>query len=131
MAPKRRRATPRASEGSPSTGEPTTFEPFSRIPSAVQSTEASQGQLDSTPADPGTLFRAGLKAYARTALGQSIEAASQVATSCREFLRFGAWRFDNLICRFSASFDDSCLHIGEPFVRAASEAARKRSGCTP
>jgi hypothetical protein len=41
MAPRRRRATPRASEGSPSTGEPTkaTFEPNSRIPAAVQDTD--------------------------------------------------------------------------------------------
>jgi hypothetical protein len=59
MGPRRRRAAPRVSEGSPSTGEPTkaTFEPFSRIPSAVQSTEASQGQLDPPPADP-IAFRA-------------------------------------------------------------------------
>jgi hypothetical protein len=74
MAPTRRRATPRASEGSPSTGEPTkaTFEPISRIPDAVQDIDASQWPpLDQ--ADPAAFLdqaRAVVEAFAeRMALG--------------------------------------------------------------
>jgi hypothetical protein len=70
--------------------------------------------------DPDALFRAHhLAAHAPAVVGQSLEAASQVATSRREFLEFAEWRFCDLLARFSESFDDSCRRIGEPFLKAA------------
>jgi hypothetical protein len=79
-------------------------------------------------ADPDVLFRAHLVRYAPQAVARSLEAASQVATSRREFLEFAAWRFRDLIDRFSQSFDDCARNIGEPFRQAASAAMRKDPG---
>jgi hypothetical protein len=78
----------------------------------------------SSPEPDDVLFRAHLARYAPAAVGQALEAAAEVATSRDEFLAFAVWRFHDLIHLFSASFDDSCLDIGEPFVRAASAAQR-------
>ena len=51
-----------------------------------------------------------------------------ILLSPEEIVEFFEWRFDDLICRFSASFDDSCVRIGKPFSDAAREAMCKGPG---
>jgi hypothetical protein len=74
------------------------------------------------------VFRAHFLSFAKVAANDALRAALQTETTPEEIVEFFEWRFDDLICRFSASFDDSCVRIGKPFSDAAREAMCKGPG---